>query len=114
MPFAVAVALLLTIGCTYSSVYAPLSSPAAVGDWVEYIVSTSCGLDWMSFDIDGSLWVPVSIDPADREGTPAGFAPDNDVGTLTFISEETAEYRSSQGRVIPLKRLPGNFEVQDC
>jgi hypothetical protein len=111
---AVAITLLLAQACTYSSVYAPHPSPAQIGESVAYTVGTRCGLDSMAFDIDGSLWVPVSIEAADREGTPAGFARDDDVGTLTLVSDEAAEYRSSGGRVIQLRRLAGNFEAQDC
>lgn len=57
---------LLTLGCTFTSVYGPLSSTAAVGDQIEFIVNPDCGLDQMHFDIDGSLWMPTTIDPTDR------------------------------------------------
>jgi hypothetical protein len=92
----------------------PHSSPAGAGDTVSYTVYTTCGLDAMAFDIDGSLWVPATIDPADRPGTPSGFAGPDDVGTLTLVSDQAAEYRSSRGRVISLRRLSGNFESEGC
>jgi len=102
------------IGCDVVSVYAPHSSRARVGSSVEEIVNTDCGLDGMSFDIDGSLWVPTTIDPAERAGTPPGFAPDQDIGTLTLASADQAQYRTSLGRVVPLTRLPGEFRVADA
>lgn len=103
----------LAAGCDVTSVDAPHSSPTTVGSSVEAIVSTECGLDGMSFDIDGSLWVPKDINPSERHGAPPGFDPDNDTGTLTLVSKETAEYRTSLGRVVTLARLPGNFETRD-
>ena len=87
-----AIAVLLTTACHFSSEYEAHSSPAKIGVPIEFIVSTDCGLDWMAFDIDGSLWVAKTIDPADRVGTPSGFASDNDVGSLTLLSEDLAEY----------------------
>jgi hypothetical protein len=103
----------LVAGCDVTSEYSPHSLPTAIGSSVEEIVSTECGLDGMSFDIDGSLWVPKDISPAERHGAPPGFDPDNDMGTLTLVSRETAEYRTSHGRVVRLRRLPGNFVTRD-
>ena len=100
-------------GCDVRSVYAPHSRATALGTSVEAIVSTECGLDGMSFDIDGSLWVPKEIGPSERHGAPTGFDPDNDVGTLTLVWPQTAEYRTSLGRVVTLIRLSGNFETKD-
>jgi hypothetical protein len=97
-----------------STEYAPHSEPIEVGESVEQIVATDCGLDNMVFDIDGSLWVPTVITEGDREGVPAGFEPDNDTGRLTLVSEDEAEHRSSQGRVVTLRRLSGNLVVRDC
>jgi hypothetical protein len=111
---AIAIAAILTTACHFSSEYEAHSSPAQVGVPIEFTVFTDCGLDWMAFDIDGSLWVAKTIDPADRIGTPSGFASDNDAGTLTLLSKDLAEYHTSMGRVVPLTRLPGNFVVDDC
>jgi hypothetical protein len=111
---AIAISLLVAQACTYSSIWEPHSSPAQIGESVSYTVSPRCGLDSVAFDLDGSLWVPVSIEAADREGTPAGFAKGDDVGTLKLVSDEAAEYRSSGGRVIPLRRLSGTFEAEGC
>lgn len=111
---AFAISLVVAQACTYSSIWEPYSSPAQIGGTVSYTVSPRCGLDSVAFDMDGSLWVPVSIEAADREGTPAGFAMGDDVGTLRLISAEDAEYRSSRRRVIPLRRLSGTFEAEGC
>jgi hypothetical protein len=110
--FAVALTLLLA-ACTYSAEVVPHSSPVEVGDSTRGEASVRCGLDNAVFDLDGSLWVPSTIPEEDREGIPEGFA-ENDVGTLTLVSEDEAEYRSSKGRVIRLTRLSGNFEVNSC
>jgi hypothetical protein len=111
---AVAISLLVVLACTYSSIWEPHSSSAQIGESVSYTVSPRCGLDSVAFDLDGSLWVPASIEAADREGTPAGFATGDDLGTLKLVSHEAAEYRSSGGRVIPLRRLARNFEAEGC
>jgi hypothetical protein len=108
-----AIALALACSaCTYSSEVAPHSGPADTGVPVEWIINTSCGLDRAVFDLDGSIWTPSNIGPGDREGTAVGD--DNDIGTLTLISEVRAEYRTSQGRVIQLRRLPGDLVRNDC
>jgi len=104
----------LLSACVVVSEYAPHSTPIEVGGSVESIIATDCGLDNAVFDIDGSLWVPTDLAEEDREGVPDGFQADNDTGTLTLRSEEEAEYRSSEGRVIELTRLSGNLRVQDC
>lgn len=105
--------VLAVAGCRVTSEYAPHSGPAAVGAPVEWIVSTGCGLSFMQFDLDGSLWLPQTIASEDQAGTPAGFAADNDTGTLTLVSTDAATYRSSGGRVIALKRMPGNVVLSD-
>src|SRR5258705_4699597 len=93
-----AVALVLALSaCHYSSTNAPHSGAAKVGVPVEWIINTSCGLDWAVYDLDGSLWSPIDIDAGDRNGTAAGD--DNDAGTLTLISKDRAEFRTSQERV---------------
>lgn len=107
-------AMALVSACTLSREYAPHSRPIEVGGSVESIVATDCGLDSAVFDIDGSLWIPTLYSDGDREGVPDGFNADNDPGTLTLVSEAEAEYRSSEGRVIPLTRVPGNLVVHDC
>jgi hypothetical protein len=106
--------VLLLSACVVVSEYAPHSTPIEVGGSVEWIIATDCGLDNAVFDIDGSLWVPSDLAEEDQEGVPEGFQSDNDTGTLTLRSENGAEYRSSQGRVIELNRLVGNLRVQDC
>jgi hypothetical protein len=67
-----ALALVIAQACTYSSVTAPHSSPVPIGETVSYTIYTTCGLDAMAFDIDGSLWVPTTIEPRiERERPPA-------------------------------------------
>jgi len=110
---AVLLALAVAVSaCHWSSTDAPHSGPAEIGVPVEWIINTSCGLDWAVYDLDGSLWSPTGIEAGDRNGTAAGD--DNDVGTLTLISKDRAEYRTSLGRVVPLARLPGDFTRDDC
>ena len=109
-----ALTVIVVLAACVSSEYAPHSDPIEVGHSVRQIVATECGLDNAVFDIDGSLWVPTVISAEDREGVPAGFEADNDNGLLTLVSEDEAEYRSSQGRVVTLRRLSGNLVVQDC
>jgi hypothetical protein len=103
----------LMAACTYSAIEIPHSSAGEVGVPIRGEASVRCGLDNAVFDLDGSLWVPATIPDADREGIPEGFT-EYDVGTLTLLSDDEAEYRSSKGRVIPLTRLGGTFEVNSC
>jgi hypothetical protein len=109
---AIALTLLLA-ACTYSAEHAPLSSPSEVGVSVTWEVDVHCGLDNALFDLDGSLWVPTTIQERDREGVPEGFGY-YDTGTLTLVSEGEAQYRSSKGRVISLTRFVGNFVTSSC
>ena len=104
---------LLLAACTYSADHVPLSSPAEVGDHITWEVDVHCGLDNAVFDLDGSLWVPTTIQERDREGVPEGFGY-YDTGTLTLVSEGVAQYRSSKGRVIPLTRFAGSFVTNSC
>lgn len=106
-----AVALCLGLGaCTYSSETAPQSGPATIGVSISYSVYTECGFRLSLFDLDGSLWTPVDVDPAEMTRVPAGFESPDDEGTITLMSPERAEYRSSQGRVLVLARHEGNLE----
>lgn len=109
----VLVLALAVSACTYSSTYEPHSGPAETGVPVEWIINTSCGLDWAVYDLDGSLWSPIDIKAGDQEGTVVG-GDDNDTGTLMLISNDRAEYRTSQGRVVALARLPGDYTRDDC
>ena len=109
----ISLVVLAVAGCHSTSEYAPHSSPVEVGVPVEWIVYSGCGLSFTYFDLDGSLWLPETIGPEDQTGTPAGFEADNDTGTLTLVSKEAANYRSSGGRVIALKRMPGNVVLSD-
>lgn len=109
----IAVVLYLGLGgCTYSSETAPHSEPATIGVPIEYSLDTDCGLRLSLFDLDGSLWMPLDVDPAEMNRTPAGFYGPHDEGTITLISPDRAEYRSSQGRVLVLVRHDGNLVQQ--
>ena len=110
----VALAFVLAVAaCGFSSTYEPHSGAAEVGVPVDWTINTACGLDWAVFDLDGSLWSPIDMEAGDRNGTAAG-GDSIDVGTLTLLSNDRAEYRTSQGRVVALARLPGEFTRNDC
>lgn len=110
----IALAALLFAACSYASVYESVTSEAEVGVPAEQIVASDCGLDGMAFDHDGSMWVATAISDSERSGTPPGFTPENDVGTIVLLSEDEAAYTSSQGRVVPLTRLPGELRIDGC
>ena len=46
--------------------------------------------------------------------TPSGLAHPDDSGTLTLLSEESAEYRSYGGRVFALARHVGDLTLKGC
>lgn len=101
------------VSCTFSSVYEPLSPPAEIGVPVEGTFFTECGLHQTVFDLDGSLWAPVDLDPADRR-PPDGVRSPTDTGSLTLLAPNRAQYRSSMGRVFELQRREAELRVSDC
>jgi hypothetical protein len=116
---AIVVALILTVlagslvGCTFTSVYKPHSGPAEIGVPVKDSFFTECGLHQTVFDLDGSLWVPVDVDPNEQRALDGVETP-VDMGTLTLVAPDRAEYRSSSGRVFTLARREGDLTVREC
>lgn len=104
--------LLAQIGCTFSSVATPHSTPAIVGESIAWSIYTECGLKYSIFDLDGSLWVPVDVGPEEMERTPSGLARPDDAGTLTLLSQDRAEYRSYTGRSLILARHSGDLMLE--
>ena len=85
--------------------YWPASGAVEMG--VEYeFDSQHCGLEWLT-DFDGSFWTPEEVPGKDPD-----FYYNQDQGTMTLVSANTAEYRSSTGEVAVLHRHEGPIVVE--
>lgn len=104
--------LLAQVGCTFSSVATAHSGAASVREPIAWSIYTECGLKYSIFDLDGSLWIAVDVNPEEMERTPAGLARPDDAGTLTLLSEDRAEYRSYKGRSFTLIRHSGDLTLE--
>ena len=125
--FCVAVALVLSGCSTFRTLRAnPLPEPTAgdhptketkkgtlffpisgdVEEGVAYRFNTGhCGLGYLT-DFDGSFWTPINPDPG-RE--PPAFFSNEDEGAMKLVSEDKAEYTSSDGVTVTLERHVGPY-----
>ncbi len=86
------------------TLFSPISGEVEEG--VTYNFDTGhCGLDFLT-DFDGSFWVPVN--PNDG-GEPPGFFSSEDDGTMKLVSDDKAEYTSSDGVTVTLERHEGPY-----
>ena len=76
-----------------------VSSSVKVGVPYRYALFTSCGLDYF-VDFNSSLWAAVGIGGRAKQEPPPGFDEPRDLGTMTLINQELAEYVSSEGKSV--------------
>ncbi len=88
----------------------PISGPVEPGVVYRFEVP-HCGLAWLT-DFDGSFWRP--IDPNQPEPEVPSFFFNPDSGTMELVAPNTAEYVSSEGRVVTLVRLDGSIVRPGC
>jgi len=67
-----------------------------------------CGLS-SPIDVDGSFWDPVGQVDSD-----AAFAVNSDTGTFTLVGPDDAEFRSSTGFAVRLRRHEGARNLFGC
>jgi hypothetical protein len=73
---------------------------------------THCGIDfWTRFD--GSYWDAVNYDNS-TGNPPPGLGNPYDLGTMTLLSEEEAQYVSESHKVIRFTRAPERRRGMDC
>jgi|ERR1700694_60044 len=71
----------------------------------QFRLYTHCGLnDPTGPDFDGSFWTSVGPGDDGSGNPPAGFGNPYDNGTMTLISANVAEYRSSSGTFMRFNR----------
>ena len=75
-----------------------------------------CGLG-SPFDLDGSLWDPVT--GHDGSGGPLTEAHEGELinataGTVTLVTSDVAEFRTPSGAIVTLVRLPGERAYPLC
>jgi hypothetical protein len=76
-----------------------------------YIYETGhCGLTY-NLDFDGSFW--RAINPNGSQEAPAFFI-NYDRGYITLVSSDVAEYESSTGEVVALRRIDGPVIIPVC
>ena len=88
----------------------PISGAAEPGVAYRFAVP-HCGLEWMT-DFDSSFWQPLDPNVVDPQ-VPAFFI-NADRGTIELVARNTAEYVSSTGRPVVLRRLDGPIVTQPC
>ena len=93
----------------------PNSGLVEQGKTYRFTLSTHCGLDGV-VDFNGRLWDysgPGNPDDGNNN-PPLGFDNPSDHGTMTLVSQDVAEYESSQGVVIRYERREKPKEVPMC
>lgn len=76
-----------------------------------YIYETPhCGLTY-NLDFDGSFW--RAINPNRPKRAPSFFI-NYDRGYITLVSSDVAEYESSTGEVVELRRIEGPVIIPSC
>ena len=89
--------------------YWPRSAPVEQG--VEYEFNTGhCGLEFLT-DFDGNFWRP--LDPNGKQEDPLFFY-NEDEGTMSLKSQDSATYDSSDGQRVQLERIPGPVTLKDA
>ena len=83
---------------------------ALVSAGVAYRFDTGhCGLTFMT-DFDGSFWSPMN--PGDPDAP--DFFHNQESGAIALVDADTARYRSADGLVVALERLPGPIVTPPC
>jgi hypothetical protein len=87
--------------------YWPRSAPVEQG--VEYQFNSGhCGLEFLT-DFDANFWRP--LDPNGKQEDPLFFY-NEDEGTMTLKSEDSATYESSDGQRVQLERIVGPLTLK--
>ena len=92
----------------------PVSAPIETDQEYRFELYTHCGLDAAPIDIDGSMWDFVGPGGGSDRDRPEGFENPSDVGTVTLVSENQLEFRSSSGAIAEFTRHEGAKEIPGC
>lgn len=90
-----------------------VSAPVEIGVPYTFRLFTRCGLDYL-VDFNGHLWDAVDPAGSRRSGPPKGFDSPRDLGVMTLVNRELAEFESSTGKVVRFVRHPGRKKVKPC
>jgi hypothetical protein len=77
----------------------------------DFRLYTHCGLEKSTPDFDGSLW---DFGGADTVNPARGFGNPVDDGTMTLVSEDVSQYRSSLGVILNFRRHNGAKVIPAC
>lgn len=90
------------------------NSPAAIPGVDQALsIYTHCGLDRSRFDFDGSFWQAIGETSDGAGNPPDGYDNPFDGGAIRLVPDGTAEYTSSRGVRLLVKRLDGP-DVYGC
>lgn len=94
----------------------PISSPVKEDIQYEFSIHTHCGLDVAVVDFDGSFWDYVGPGTGNdgSANPPRGFDNPSDLGTMTLVYEERAEFESSMGEPAYFERHEGAKTFPGC
>lgn len=102
-------------GSTGRFVFYPNSGPVAQGVAYWFRLYTHCGLNYPTGpDFDGSFWDSTGAADDGSGNPPPGFGNPFDNGTMTLLSANLAEYRSSQGVTMRFTRHSGSKVASPC
>jgi hypothetical protein len=102
-------------GSTGRFVFYPSSGHVTQGVAYQFRLYTHCGLNYPTGpDFDGSFWESVGAGDDGSANPPPGFGNPFDNGTMTLLSANLAEYRSSQGVVMRFTRQSGSRVASPC
>lgn len=88
----------------------PCAAGLEQGQQHPYLLNTHCGVTGVY--ADGREWVPAVGQNTGRNGAPAGFEDPEDLGSMTLVSEQRLQYRSSTG--VTLQFVPGDIPAGEC
>jgi hypothetical protein len=81
----------------------------------QFRLYTHCGLNGPTGpDFDGSFWTSVGPGDDGSGNPPAGFGNPFDIGTMTLVSANVAEYRSSSGASVRFTRQASTKSAGLC
>lgn len=96
-------------------VFYPNSGRVAQGVAYWFRLYTHCGLKYpIGPDFDGSFWDSTGAADDGSGNPPPGFGNPFDNGTMTLLSANLAEYRSSQGVMMRFTRHNGRRVASPC
>jgi hypothetical protein len=102
------------LGSTGQYIFYARSGRVAPGIRYQFHLYTHCGLNGPGTDFDGSFWTSAGPGDDGSGNPPAGFGNPFDIGTMTLISANVAEFRGSSGISVQFNRQASTTRAGVC